>query len=100
MSNYLRILVIDDDAAIRESCRRVLTKNGHQVESAENGAKGLAMFGNMAFDLVLLDLRMPDFDGMDVLSQLREQDPKALIIVISGHGSVETAVTAIKLGGL
>ena len=98
MSNYLRILVIDDDAAIREACRRVLAKNGHQVESAESGAKGLAMFGNMAFDLVLLDLRMPDFDGMDVLSQLKEQDPKALIIVISGHGSVETAVAAMKLG--
>ncbi len=98
MANHLNILVIDDDAAIGASCRLVLGKSGHRVEVAESGSKGLALFGNMAFDLVLLDLRMPDLDGMTLLSQLREQDPRALVIVISGHGSVETAVTAMKLG--
>ncbi len=98
MAKILKILVIDDDPAIIQSCARVLGRDGHEIDSAQNGAQGLNLFAGSAYDLVLLDLRMPDIDGMSLLSQLREQDPRTVIIVISGYGSVESAVQAVKLG--
>ena len=98
MAKILKILVIDDDAAIIQSCARVLGRDGHEIDSAMNGTQGLNLFAGSAYDLVLLDLRMPDIDGMSLLGQLREQDPRTVIIVISGYGNVESAVQAVKLG--
>ncbi len=98
MQNRPKILVIDDEGVMRDACRETLTRGGHDVDLAENAARGLAMVGRWAYDLVLLDLRLPDLDGMTVLRQMREQDPQALVIVITGHGTIETAVEAMKLG--
>ncbi len=98
MPNHIKILVIDDDPAIGDSCRLILRRSGHEVEVVQSGSQGLARLSSVSFDLVLLDLRMPDMDGMTLLQHIREQDPRALVIVISGYGSVETAVEAMKLG--
>ncbi|MFH1034892.1 MAG: sigma-54 dependent transcriptional regulator [Pseudomonadota bacterium] len=98
MVNQLKILVIDDDGTMRDACREILTRSGHDVELAESGGQGLALLSRWAYDVILLDLRMPDLDGMTVLRQIREQDAEALVIVITGHGSIGTAVEAMKLG--
>ncbi|MFH1057677.1 MAG: sigma-54 dependent transcriptional regulator [Pseudomonadota bacterium] len=98
MVNKLRILIIDDDEVMRDVCREILTRAGHDLELAAGGSQGLALLSRWAFDVVLLDLRMPDIDGMTVLRQIREQDPQAVVIVITGHGSIHTAVEAMKLG--
>ena len=98
VSKNLKILVIDDDFIMRDACREALTRMGHEVEMAEGGQQGLGLFGRWAYDVVLLDLRMPDMDGLTVLRHIREQDPEAVVIIISGHGSIATAVQAMKLG--
>jgi two-component system, NtrC family, response regulator HydG len=94
----LKILVIDDDFSMGDACRETLRRSGHEVEVTDSGAKGLALFSRWAYDVVLLDLRMPEMDGLSVLRQMREQDPEAAVIIISGHGSIATAVEAMKLG--
>lgn len=98
VSKNLKILVIDDDFTMRDACRETLRRVGHEVEMAEDGRQGLALLSRWAYDVVLLDLRMPDMDGLTVLRHIREQDPEAVVIIISGHGSIATAVQAMKLG--
>lgn len=98
MSKYLRILVIDDDYGVRESCRRAFARTEHEVEMVENGAQGMELLGRSAYDVILLDLRLPDVDGMGLLRQIREQDPGTEVIIISGYGSVDVAVAAMKNG--
>ncbi|MCB2191241.1 MAG: sigma-54 dependent transcriptional regulator [Deltaproteobacteria bacterium] len=98
VSKNLKILVIDDDFTMREACQETLRRVGHEVEMAEDGRQGLALLSRWAYDVVLLDLRMPDMDGLTVLRHIREQDPEAVVIIISGHGSIATAVQAMKLG--
>ncbi|MCB2225262.1 MAG: sigma-54 dependent transcriptional regulator [Desulfarculaceae bacterium] len=98
VSKNLKILVIDDDFIMRDACRETLERVGHAVELAEDGQSGLALFMRWAYDVVLLDLRMPGMDGLTVLRHIREQDPEAVVIIISGHGSISTAVQAMKLG--
>ncbi len=98
MDKPLKILVIDDDSVIRDACEQTLARTGHEVDLAVSGADGLALANRWTYDVVLLDLRMPDLDGMSVLAQLIEQDPSCVVIVISGFGSVQNAVQAMKLG--
>ena len=94
------ILVVDDDAFMRDACHQTLTKHGHSVTLAESGHKGLLLLEKWSFDLILLDLKMPDEDGLTVLARMKELDPEALVVMITGYGSIETAVQAIKLGAL
>lgn len=98
MVNQLKILVIDDDGLMRDACKDTLARSGHDIDSADSGTKGLALLNRWAYDVVLLDLRMPEMDGMTVLRQIKEQDPETVVIVISGYGSVTSAVEAMKLG--
>ncbi len=98
VSKHLKILVIDDDFIMRDACRETLERVGHEVELADGGQQGLGLFGRWAYDVVLLDMRMPDMDGLTVLRHIRAQDPEAVVIIISGHGSIATAVQAMKLG--
>jgi len=93
-----RILVVDDDAAIRESLEAFLGFEGYQVESAVDGAGGLAALETKAYDLVLLDLMLPDRSGLEVLEQLRRRDLETPVAVLTAYGSIENAVQAIKLG--
>ena len=93
-----RILIIDDDRVTLGACRRALERDAHQVETAQRGKQGLDRIDQYAYDVVLLDLRMPDLDGLNVLSQIKKRDPVAVVIIISAQASVRSAVDAMKMG--
>jgi DNA-binding NtrC family response regulator len=93
-----RILVIDDEADIRESLELLLTAENYRVELAENATVGLQKFESNAYDLVLLDLMMPDRSGMEVLTDIRQRDTETPVFMLTAYGSVEVAVKALKLG--
>ena len=95
-----RILVIDDEAAIRDSLRMILEYEGYGFTGAASGQDGIALVQRDRPDLVLLDIKMPGMDGMDVLRRLRALDDGLPVVMISGHGTTSTAVEAIKSGAL
>ncbi len=92
------ILVVDDEADIREGLEDLLTSEGYVVDLAQNGAEGLHKMETRGYDLVLLDLMMPDRSGMEVLQEVRERDRETPIFLITAYGSVDAAVQALKLG--
>jgi DNA-binding NtrC family response regulator len=92
------ILVIDDEADIREGLELLLTTEGYVVDCAQNGTEGIHKMESRGYDLVLLDLMMPDRSGMDVLQDVRGRDRETPIFMITAYGSVEAAVNALKLG--
>ncbi|MBD99089.1 MAG: response regulator [Verrucomicrobia bacterium] len=93
-----KLLVIDDDRPIRNALREILEYEKFTVEDAENGEEGLKKFQKNKFDLVLCDIKMPKMDGIEVLQKVMELNADVPVIMISGHGNIETAVEAIKLG--
>jgi two-component system nitrogen regulation response regulator NtrX len=93
-----RILVIDDEAAIRDSLRMTLEYAGYEFLGAATGQEGLALAERESPDVVLLDIKMPGMDGMDVLTRLRSMNETTPVVMISGHGTTSTAVEAIKRG--
>ncbi len=93
-----KILVVDDEADIRESLETILTLDGFAVETAQNGTEGLQKIEAGNYDLILLDLMMPDRSGMEVLAEVRERDKETPIFMITAYGSVQVAVTALKNG--
>jgi len=97
-TNRGRILVIDDEADIRESLELLLEGEGYSVAAAETAAEGLRRFESGVFDLVLLDLMMPDRSGLEVLDEIRRRDRETPIFLITAYGSVEVAVEALKSG--
>ncbi|MCK4819827.1 sigma-54-dependent Fis family transcriptional regulator, partial [bacterium] len=98
MFDRANILVIDDNEAMRDSCRQALSRDGNRVEVAEDGLKGLEMLKKESFDLVILDLKMPGLSGMDVLKEIKIDDPESTVIVITGYATIESAVEAMKRG--
>lgn len=98
METQARILVIDDELGIREGCRRALEPEGYTVELATTGREGLRRLREQPFDLVLLDVVMPDVRGVDLLDPIHEQDPDTVCVIITGYATVELAVQAIKAG--
>jgi len=93
-----KVLVVDDELDIREGLDTLLTLEGYSVELATNGSEGARKIESRAYDLVLLDLMMPDRSGMDVLRDVRQRDRETPIFMITAYGSVEAAVDALKLG--
>jgi DNA-binding NtrC family response regulator len=93
-----KILVIDDERSIRNTLKDILGLEGHKVEVAEDGEQGFTMASGTKFDAVFCDIKMPKMDGMEVLDKLRENSPETPIVMISGHGDVDTAVESIKKG--
>lgn len=92
------ILVIDDERSIRNTLKDILEYEEHQVILAENGPAGIDAFKQNKFDLVLCDIKMPDMDGIEVLEQFGELNNEIPVVMISGHGNIETAVDSIKKG--
>ena len=96
--NTPRILIIDDEAAIRESLETLLSLEGYSVESAENGEVGLDRIGEQPFDLVLLDLALPGRNGIEILGSIRERHVSLPVIMITAYGTVGNVVDAIRGG--
>ncbi len=92
------ILVIDDEEVMRDSCKQILSRQGHHIKLAEDGYQGLALLKEKSFDLVILDLKMPGIDGMKVLEKIKESSPETAVVVITGYATVESAVEAMKRG--
>ena len=95
-----KILVIDDERAIRNTLKEVLEYEKHEVDLAEDGPAGINLFRNNAYDIVLCDIKMAKMDGIEVLEKLMEISPDVPVIMISGHGNIDTAVESIKKGAL
>jgi two-component system response regulator HydG len=95
-----RILVIDDDPGVRDSMERMLRMSGYTVQSAETGEEGFDLARTGAFDVILSDMRMPGISGLDVLRKLRDLRVDAAFIVMTGFGTVDSAVEAMKLGAI
>lgn len=93
-----KILVIDDERSIRSTLKDILEFEKHAVVLAENGKVGLEAAQSATFDLIFSDIKMPEMDGIELLSALKEQEIEAPVVMISGHGNIETAVECIKKG--
>jgi two-component system nitrogen regulation response regulator NtrX len=93
-----KLLIVDDESTIRQSLQGVLEDEGYQVSLAETGEECLDLLSRHRFDLVLLDVWLPGVDGLGTLEKIREMENAPEIIMISGHGTIETAVRATKLG--
>ena len=92
------ILVIDDEKSIRNVLKDILTNEGYKVDEAADGEEGFKKFSETDFDAVLCDIKMPKIDGIEFLQKAYELKPEVPIIIISGHGNIETAVDAVKKG--
>lgn len=95
MSN---ILIIDDEKAIRKTLSEILSYEGYKIEEASDGDEGLRKFRDKVYDVVLCDIKMPKIDGIEFLDKVRDINPDVPVIMISGHGTIETAVEAVKKG--
>jgi DNA-binding NtrC family response regulator len=93
-----KILIIDDEAAIRGALKEILEYESFEVDEAEDGLQGLKKLEKENYDLIFCDIKMPKMDGIEVLEKLKEKEIEAPVIIITGHGSVETAVEALKKG--
>jgi len=98
MTRPAEILVVDDELIVRESLIGWLKRAGHEVDAAANGYRALEMVESKDYDIMFLDLKMPDLDGLEVLKRLRASRPQTMVVMITAHGSVETAVEAMKSG--
>src|SRR5207248_2870372 len=94
----LKVLIVDDESAIRESLKGVLEDEGYQASAIDSGEACLDLLRDTPFDVVFLDIWLPGMDGLDTLQQIRQMENAPEVIIISGHGTIETAVRATKLG--
>ncbi len=92
------ILIIDDERSIRKTLTKILTYEGYKVDEASDGEEGLKKFRDKGYDAVLCDIKMPKVDGLEFLEKAAEINPDVPVIMISGHGTIETAVEAVKKG--
>lgn len=98
MSTRTSILIVDDEKIVRDSLTRWFIEDGYRVGAAENATEALRQMQAQSWDIILLDIKMPGMDGMELQGRIREIDPQATIIFITAHASVDTAVQALKLG--
>lgn len=93
-----RLLIVDDEVSIGDALQQVFEYEGHQVRVARDGPEALAMVEEALPDVTFLDVKMPGMDGLEALDQIRSHDPQALVVMISGHGTIDTAVEATRKG--
>ena len=94
----MKVLIIDDERSIRNTLKEILEFEGHQITLAEDGAAGLEAASAGSFDVIFCDIKMPGMDGVEVLDKLAESGNETPVVMISGHGSIDTAVECIKKG--
>ncbi len=92
----MRLLIVDDEQNIRSAIARALTLKGYQAEEASNGRSALQLLQQSCYDLMLLDMRMPEMDGVEVMHRARQIQPDLPIIVLTGHATLESAIAAVK----
>src|SRR3990170_5082573 len=93
------ILVVDDDEDILELIERHLSNKGYEVVTAYDGEQALPLLEKVKFDLVITDLKMPKIDGMEVLRKVKEKDPNIEVVILTGHGTMDTVIEALRDGG-
>jgi DNA-binding NtrC family response regulator len=94
----LRILVIDDESVICDACRLILAEKGHSVDRCLTGKSGLLAIEGGTYNLILLDMKLPDIDGMEILKSVREKGSGPAVIVMTGYSTMSNALQAMKLG--
>ena len=94
----LRILVVDDEASIRDVLKRRLAKDGHHVEEAADGVAALAAFEQAGFDCVITDLNMPRMGGVELVRRIKERSPQAVALILTGFGTLDAAMEAMRQG--
>jgi DNA-binding NtrC family response regulator len=97
-SRPIRILVVDDEPSVRESLGKWFLESGFQVGTAKNAREALEMFEKNTWDVVLLDIRMPGMDGLELQAKIQKKDPDTIIVIITAYASVDTAIRALKQG--
>jgi len=98
MPNAIRVLVIDDDSTIRIVLKEMLLRDGYEVIDAASGAEGLQAMALRSFELALIDLQLNDMSGLDVLAEMRQHSPETVVIILTGHATLESAVDALRRG--
>jgi two-component system response regulator HydG len=98
MNEFKKVLIVDDNATIRDSCRQVLERAGFEVDEAASGEKGIVFASDMVFHLILLDLKMPEMDGFETLKRLKAANPDTPVVVITGYPTIQSSVEAMRQG--
>jgi formate/nitrite transporter len=93
-----KILVIDDEKVVGDSLRKTLHEEGYEIDTANNGQEGLRKARRESFDLIIVDLKMPDIDGLDVIKKIKEEQPDVMMVMITGYSTVDSATEALKTG--
>ena len=96
----LKVLVIDDESVICDACRMVLLERGYAVDHCTTGKAGLLAIKRGVYDVILLDMKLPDIDGMEILDTIRVEMPGTNVIVMTGYSTMSNAVQAMKLGSV
>jgi len=97
-SRLLRILLVDDEEIVHRTISPYLVDSGHQVESAHDAESALKMVEDNDYDLALVDIKMPGMDGLELLGLIQKERPEMAVVIISGHGTMELAIRALRLG--
>ncbi len=97
---FEKILMVDDESHVRESTLRLLQRKGYDTEGVGSGAEALEKIAKKSYDLLLLDIRMPNMSGLELLRKIREIDPEAMALFLTGYGTIENTVEALELGAL
>ncbi|MEN9557338.1 MAG: Nitrogen regulation protein, partial [Planctomycetota bacterium] len=97
-SHSVNLLIVEDDPDFRETCARWMTRKGHTVASAANGSEALELCDRRSFDVAIVDMNMPGLTGLEVLERMKTAQIETEVIILTGQGTIESAVNAMKLG--
>ena len=97
-NNLAKILIVEDEKGLRIGTEKLLSRKGYNVKSAENGKEGIQAALSEDFDLVLIDLKMPDIDGLEVLKEIKSAKPSTVCFIVTAYASYDTAIDATRLG--